>query len=190
VSHADVTEELRRLLVRHVDAGTMPGAVATIGADLAPVVVGVAGLDGTPLRADAIFRIQSMTKTITAVAALQLVEKGQIGLDDSVEPWLPELADRRVLRHPSADLDDTLPADRGITLRDLLTNQPGGERARGSWRAGVARRSGDASARAPAGPRLAIPPVVRHTRHPPRPHRGHTGAGTAENVCLRAGRHA
>lgn len=103
----------------------MPGAVATIGAGFAPIVVGVAGPDGTPLRADAIFRIQSMTKTVTAVAALQLVERGEIGLNDSVEPWLPELADRRVLRHPSADLGDTVPADRGITLRDLLTNQSG-----------------------------------------------------------------
>ena len=121
----DATEELRRLLARHVDAGTMPGAVATIGAGFAPVVVGVAGPDGTPLRADAIFRIQSMTKTVAAVAALQLVERGEIGLDDSVEPWLPELADRRVLRHPSADLGDTVPAVRGITLRDLLTNQSG-----------------------------------------------------------------
>nr|WP_277348826.1 serine hydrolase domain-containing protein [Microbacterium sp. CFH 90308] len=113
------------MLARHVDAGTMPGAVATIGADVSPVVVGVAGPDGMPLRADAIFRIQSMTKTVTAVAALQLVERGGIGLDDSVEPWLPELAERRVLRHPSAGLDDTVPADRAITLRDLLTNQSG-----------------------------------------------------------------
>ncbi|MCP2636194.1 beta-lactamase family protein [Microbacterium sp. HD4P20] len=119
------TEDLRRLLARHVDAGTMPGAVATVGADLDTIVVGAAGPDQPALRPDAIFRIQSMTKTITAVAALQLVEKGEVGLDDSLEPWLPELAARRVLRHPESDLDDTVPAAKAITLRDLLTNQSG-----------------------------------------------------------------
>lgn len=103
----------------------MPGAVATIGTELDPIVVGAASVDGAPLRADAIFRIQSMTKTVTAVAALQLVQDGRIGLDESVESWVPELADRRVLRHPGAALDDTVPASRPITLRDLLSNQSG-----------------------------------------------------------------
>ena len=55
-------------------------------------------------------RIQSMTKPITAVAALRLVEAGRLGLDQSLEEWLPELADRRVLSSPTAALDDTVPA--------------------------------------------------------------------------------
>ena len=52
------------------------------------------------MRDDAIMRIQSMTKAITAVAALRLVEAGRLGLDQSLEAWLPELADRRVLTSP------------------------------------------------------------------------------------------
>jgi CubicO group peptidase (beta-lactamase class C family) len=62
-----------------------------------------------------------MTKPITAVAALRLVEAGRIGLDQSVVGWLPELADRRVLTSPAAPLDDTVRALRPITLRHLLT---------------------------------------------------------------------
>lgn len=73
------------------------------------------------MRDDAIMRIQSMTKAITAVTALRLVEAGRIGLDQSVEEWLPELGDRRVLTSPAAPLDDTVPAKRPITLRHLLT---------------------------------------------------------------------
>src|SRR6202011_922327 len=66
-------------------------------------------------------RIKSMTKAITSVAALRLVEAGRLGLDKSLEEWLPELADRRVLTRPTAPLDDTVPAHRPITLRHLLT---------------------------------------------------------------------
>ena len=117
-----MASELERFLARHVEAGTVPGAVALLGGrDPEVVSVGVASVGGEPMRDDAIMRIQSMTKPITAVAALRLVEAGRIGLDDSVEPWLPELADRRVLTVPTAPLDDTAPADRPITLRHLLT---------------------------------------------------------------------
>ena len=97
----------------------MPGAVAIVGDAGAEVIT--AG----ELRADAIVRIQSMTKIVTAVAALRLVEAGRLDLDASVVPWLPELAERRVLRAPDAELDDTVPATRDITLRHLLTNSSG-----------------------------------------------------------------
>jgi CubicO group peptidase (beta-lactamase class C family) len=70
-------------------------------------------------------RIQSMTKAITSVAALRLVEAGHLGLDQSLVDWLPELAGRQVLRGPAAELDDTVPARRAITLRHLLTNTCG-----------------------------------------------------------------
>ncbi len=103
----------------------MPGAVASIGRELSPIVVGAAGPDGAPLRSDAIVRIQSMTKIVAAVAALRLVEQGAIALDDPVDPWMPELADRRVLADPRAPLDDTVAAARPITLRHVLTNQSG-----------------------------------------------------------------
>ncbi len=114
------------LLHRHVEAGTVPGAVALLGSDDPEIVAaGTAAADGTPMRTDAIVRIQSMTKAVTTVAALQLVEAGLIGLDQSVEEWLPELADRRVLTTPTAAMDDTVSAEGPITLRHLLTNGSG-----------------------------------------------------------------
>jgi CubicO group peptidase (beta-lactamase class C family) len=123
---ARVSTALRELLIRHVDCGTIPGGVALLGAGNAGVVTaGVASVGGGPMGAGAIMRIQSMTKAVTSVAALRLVEAGRLGLDQSVVDWLPELADRRVLRRPAADLDDTGPARRPITLRHLLTNTCG-----------------------------------------------------------------
>jgi CubicO group peptidase (beta-lactamase class C family) len=77
------------------------------------------------MRRDTIFRITSMTKPITAAAALILVEECRVRLDDPVDRWLPELAGRRVLRRPDGPLDDTVAADRAITLRDLLTFRMG-----------------------------------------------------------------
>lgn len=123
-----MSEALRELLTRHVEAGTMPGAVGSIGsagADCEPVSVGLAAPGGPPLQTDAIFRIQSMTKPITAVAALSLIGDGLIGLDDPVARWLPELAAPRVLTHPDAPLAEARPAARPITVRHLLTNQSG-----------------------------------------------------------------
>jgi CubicO group peptidase (beta-lactamase class C family) len=117
-----MVSELERFLVRHVEAGTVPGAVALRGGrDPEVVAAGVASIGGNPMRDDAIMRIQSMTKPIVSVAALRLVEAGRIELDQSVEGWVPELADRRVLTSPGAPLDDTVPANRPITLRHLLT---------------------------------------------------------------------
>lgn len=121
-------ESLSTLLDRHVAEGTMPGAVAIVSrAEQDPeiVVSGTTALSGEPLAADAIMRIQSMTKAVTSVAALRLVESGRLGLDDAVDEWLPELADRRVLRSPTAPIDDTEPSPHPITLRHLLTNTSG-----------------------------------------------------------------
>ena len=117
-----MVSELEAFLVRHIEAGTVPGAVALRGGrDPEVVAAGVASIGGDPMRDDAIFRIQSMTKAIASVAALRLVEAGRIELDQSVEGWLPELADRRALTSPGAALNDIVPAHRPITLRHLLT---------------------------------------------------------------------
>jgi CubicO group peptidase (beta-lactamase class C family) len=122
----EVNAAVQDLLDRHVAAGTVPGAVAVLGGDGAEVVAaGVASVGGAPMRTDAIMRIQSMTKPITAVAALRLVEAGRLDLDQSIVQWLPELADGRVLRTPTSALDDTEPARRPVTLRHLLTNSSG-----------------------------------------------------------------
>jgi CubicO group peptidase (beta-lactamase class C family) len=123
---AEVSAALRELLIRHVDAGTIPGGVALLGAgDVEVVTAGVASLGSGPIGADAIMRIQSMTKAITSVAALRLVDAGRLKLNQSLVDWLPELADRQVLRSPAAELEDTMPARRAITLRHLLTNTSG-----------------------------------------------------------------
>jgi CubicO group peptidase (beta-lactamase class C family) len=123
---AEVSTALRELLIRHVDAGTVPGAVALLGAENAEVVAaGVTSIGGGPVDEGAIMRIQSMTKAITSVAALRLVEAGRLDLDQGLVDWLPELADGQVLRDPAAELDDTVPARRAITLRHLLTNTSG-----------------------------------------------------------------
>lgn len=74
---------------------------------------------------DTIFRIASMTKPIVAVAALQLVEAGVVRLDEPVDDLLPELADRQVVRRSDGPIDDVVPADRPISLRDLLTFRAG-----------------------------------------------------------------
>ncbi len=92
------------------------------GADLHTEVLGHAALDDpAPLRRDAIFRIASLTKPIAAAGAMALVDDGVLSLADPVETYLPELADRRVLRSLESTLDDTVPADRSITVDDLLT---------------------------------------------------------------------
>jgi CubicO group peptidase (beta-lactamase class C family) len=122
-----MSEHLQELLDRHVAAGAAPGVVAIIGRDEDAEVVtaGAVSLDGAPMSADVIVRIQSMTKVISAAATLRLIESGDLGLDQPVDGWLPELAGRRVLRSPTAALDDTVAADRPITVRHLLTNTSG-----------------------------------------------------------------
>jgi CubicO group peptidase (beta-lactamase class C family) len=77
------------------------------------------------MRRDTLFRIASMTKPIIAAATMILVEDCRLRLDDPVDPWLPELAGRRVLARPDASLDDTVPAKRPISVRDLLTLRMG-----------------------------------------------------------------
>src|SRR5690349_17844521 len=100
-------------LRRHVDRGTVPGAVGLVarGADVEVVAVGSVDADGTaPMARDSIFRIASITKPITAAAVLMLVEDGLIGLDAPVEEWLPELAKPMVVRTPDAPVGDVVPA--------------------------------------------------------------------------------
>jgi len=111
-------------LVRdHAARREVAGAVGLIarGDTVHVATAGVQDLaSAVPMRRDTIVRIASMTKPIMAAAAMMLVEAGRIALDDAVERWLPELADRRVLRAIGSPLDDTVPAARAITLHDLM----------------------------------------------------------------------
>ncbi|HZQ49148.1 MAG TPA: serine hydrolase domain-containing protein [Candidatus Dormibacteraeota bacterium] len=114
------------MLARLVDAREVPGAVAAVmrHGEVHVEAVGNLAFEGaganTPMGADTIFRLASMTKPIVAACAMSLVEDGTLRLDDAVDPYLPELANMRVLAHPRGPLDDTMPAKRQITLRHLL----------------------------------------------------------------------
>jgi CubicO group peptidase (beta-lactamase class C family) len=118
---------LRRLadaMRGHVERGTLAGVVTLLARRDAVEVsaTGVQSLETkAPMRPDSIFRIASMTKPITAAAAMMLVEEARLRLDDPVDRWLPELADRRVLKRLDGPVENTVPANRPITLRDLLT---------------------------------------------------------------------
>lgn len=114
---------LHDLMAARVLRGEFPGAVWLVahGDDVAVDMVGVTTVGGTaPMRRDTIFRIASMTKAMTAACVMMLVEDGRLRLDAAAEQWLPELADRRVLRRIEGPLTDTVPAQRPITVRDLL----------------------------------------------------------------------
>jgi CubicO group peptidase (beta-lactamase class C family) len=115
---------LREALARHVASGEVPGLVALVArrGEVHVVALGTTEAGGAaPMRRDAIFRIASVSKQIAAVAAMTLVEDCRLRLDDPVDGLLPELAGRKVLRHPGAQLGDTVPAHRPITVRDLFT---------------------------------------------------------------------
>ena len=119
---------MHETMARHAGTDGLPGLVTCIsrGEDTDLQMYGNMTTDGdTPMQEDAIFRIASVTKPIVAVAAMALVEDATLRLDDPVDPFLPELANRRVLRSLESDISDTVPADRPITLRDLLTLTPG-----------------------------------------------------------------
>jgi CubicO group peptidase (beta-lactamase class C family) len=121
-------QRMHRVLSGYVERGDMPGLVALVGRhdDLHVEALGsLAFGDAGPMRRDTIFRIASISKPITAVAAMILVEECKLRLDESIERWLPELANRRVLKSISSQLDDTEPARRAITVRDLLTSTMG-----------------------------------------------------------------
>ena len=122
---------VRDVLARHVDAGYCPGAVAVVArhGEVHIEATGHLAFDGagskTPMAADTICRLGSMTKPIVAACAMTLVEDGTLRLDDPVDTHLPELANMTVLVDPNGPLEDTVPAKRSITLRDLLTYTPG-----------------------------------------------------------------
>jgi CubicO group peptidase (beta-lactamase class C family) len=111
-------------MAKHVAAGELPGLVTLVarGDELHVDTIGSPSFSSdAPLRRDAIFRIASLTKPITAAATLSLVDEGLLQLEQPVDELLPELANRRVLRALDAELDDTVPARRPITLEDLLS---------------------------------------------------------------------
>ena len=120
---------LRPALREFVDRGELAGLVTLTsrrGEIVQAEAIGWRDLESaSPMQPDTLFRIASMTKPITSVAALMLVEQGRIAPADPISRWIPELADPRVLRHAAGPLDDTVPAQRAITVEDLLTHRSG-----------------------------------------------------------------
>jgi CubicO group peptidase (beta-lactamase class C family) len=116
-------ERMHQILSGYIERKQMPGLVALVSHydDVHVETLGTLAFNqSAPMRTDTIFRIASLAKPVTAVAAMILLEECKLRLDESIEPWLPELAHRRVLRSLSGPLDATVPAERPITVRDLL----------------------------------------------------------------------
>ncbi|WP_214414211.1 serine hydrolase domain-containing protein [Sphaerisporangium fuscum] len=116
---------LREVLARHVESGKIPGLVALFSRDEETHVEALGTMrhdGGAPMGRDTIFRMASTSKPVTMAAAMVLLDECRLRLDDPVDPWLPELAGRRVLKRPDGPLEDTVPARRPITVRDLLTS--------------------------------------------------------------------
>lgn len=121
-------ERLRRLhnaLQGYIERGEIAGIVALIhrhGEEAHVETLGWQDKEAQiPIQRKTLFRIMSMTKPIIGVATLLLVEEGRLRLYDPVDSWLPELANRMVLRDPNGSPTDVSPASRAITLHDLLT---------------------------------------------------------------------
>jgi CubicO group peptidase (beta-lactamase class C family) len=112
----------------HVERGEVPGLVSLVSrqGEVHVDAIGVKAVGSSdPVRPDTIFRISSMTKPITAVATMILAEECKVRLDEPVDRLLPELADRKVLKRLDGPLDETEPANRPISVRDLLTFRMG-----------------------------------------------------------------
>ncbi len=116
------------VMAGYVERGEVPGLVTLVSrrGEVHVDVIGMQAIgDSAPMRRDTIFRISSMTKPITAAATMILVEECKLRLDEPVDALLPELAERQVLKRLDGPLDDTVPAKRPITVRDLLTFRMG-----------------------------------------------------------------
>jgi CubicO group peptidase (beta-lactamase class C family) len=120
---ADGIARFSETAAQHVGDALVPGLVALVarGDEVHVDALGSLTVGGPPVRRDSLFRIASTTKPVTGAATLALAREGVLQLDEPVDRLLPELANRRVLRRIDGDLNDTVPADRAITVRDLLT---------------------------------------------------------------------
>src|SRR5437868_14867559 len=109
---------MHAVMAGYVERGEVPGLVTLVSrrGEVHVDVIGMKAVEGLdPMRRDTIFRISSMTKPIIAVATMILVEECKLRLDEPVDRWLPELAERQVLKQFEGQLADTVPANRPIT---------------------------------------------------------------------------
>lgn len=112
-----------------MDNGQLPGFVWLVARHGQVVDSGAIGWRDvqahTPMTPDTIFRLYSMTKIVTTVTALTLVEEGKINLNDPISRYLPEFAAPRVFTGGTADAPQTVAAESLITVRELLTQSSG-----------------------------------------------------------------
>jgi CubicO group peptidase (beta-lactamase class C family) len=118
-----------RMVSDYVASGKLSGAVAAMGLaheklEIIAKGVGTLGRAG-PLDADSLFRIYSMTKPITGMAAMILIDQGKLALDQPVAELLPKFANMKVQKVADGPIDDLVPAQRPITIRHLLTHTAG-----------------------------------------------------------------
>ena len=116
---------MRRLVDGNILSGV--SSAVLVGRDLVDVnCTGWADKEAQiPLRVDHLFRVFSNTKLVTSCAALLLFEQGRFQLDDPIEKFIPQLANRRVLRPGATSLGETEPARGSITIRHLLSHSAG-----------------------------------------------------------------
>ncbi|HYM97355.1 MAG TPA: serine hydrolase domain-containing protein, partial [Candidatus Sulfotelmatobacter sp.] len=120
---AERLRTMHRSMSGYVERGEVPGLVGLVSrrGEVHVEAIGSQSTGGHAIKRNSIFRISSMTKPLTAVATMILVEEGLLRLDEPVDRLLPELADRQVLKAVDGPIDQTVPAVRPITVRDLLT---------------------------------------------------------------------
>ena len=122
---------LGEFMAKAVERGDVPGVVTLIVDRDGVLYEGAAGKQdvarGVAMPADAIFRIASMTKPVTSVGLMMLVEQGKVGIDDPVAKYLPQFDNRPVVAKldPATGSFETRPATTPITIRHLLTNTSG-----------------------------------------------------------------
>lgn len=126
---ADVLAEAPKALQKLVDDGKIAGAVVTVarqGKIVLHEAVGYADKEAErPMQTDSVVRIYSMTKPITSVCAMMLVEQGKLGLDDPVSKYIPALANPQVYVSGEGDNVKLEPASRPVSVRDLLRHTSG-----------------------------------------------------------------
>jgi CubicO group peptidase (beta-lactamase class C family) len=164
---------IENALLPAVEAAEFAGAAALVWRNRSVRHVATVGrrdlVSGAPIERNTVFRIASLTKPVTSVAALALLDEGRFALDEPITECAPELARMRVLRDPDGPLDQTDEAARPITFRDLLTHRSGltyGEFRRGPIRRAHAETLG-AQIDNPLTPdewiaRLATLPLIDH----------------------------
>lgn len=117
------------LVYDYVASGKLAGVVAALGWGSAPpgqIARGTMAFDSAvPVDLDSLYRIYSMTKPITGMAAMMLVDEGKIGLDQPISDFLPKFAKMQVQVTPDGSITELKPAQTPITLRHLLTHTAG-----------------------------------------------------------------